>query len=140
MLYYGDGAILEDSNDKKIMEYKQVILIRTDLDMSCGKKCVQVSHASMMVCDDAEIMTNCLIEKWKREGMRKVVLKVPDLKTLLSLKTDIEKLGLVTHVVEDFGLTQLEPNTITALGVEPVEANSKTGQDLNHITGSLKLL
>lgn len=33
------------------IEYKQVILIRTDLGMSAGKKCVQSCHASVSSSD-----------------------------------------------------------------------------------------
>ncbi|MFX1531469.1 MAG: peptidyl-tRNA hydrolase, partial [Promethearchaeota archaeon] len=32
-------------------EYKQVILIRTDLKMSTGKKCAQSCHASVSASD-----------------------------------------------------------------------------------------
>jgi PTH2 family peptidyl-tRNA hydrolase len=124
------------------MDYKQVILIRMDIDMSCGKKCVQVAHASMMVCDDAEHQSDDYKarEFWKEEGMRKVVLKAPDLPTLNEYERKIQQLGIVTHKVVDFGLTQLEPNTITALGCEPLRIDSKKGIALAELTKELKLL
>ena len=55
------------------MDYKQVILVRTDLKMSKGKVAAQVAHASTeatLRSDDQKI------KAWRAKGMKKVVLKV----------------------------------------------------------------
>lgn len=53
------------------MDYKQYIIVRKDLEMTCGKTCVQVSHASL----DSYILSNPITRKaWHNEGQRKIVL------------------------------------------------------------------
>ncbi len=64
-------------------EYKQVILVRYDLKLTKGKMSAQVSHASVESllkshADDRD--------KWRAQGMKKVVLKVKDLNELLNTK------------------------------------------------------
>ena len=120
------------------MQYKQIILIRQDVDMRCGKKCVQVSHASMMGADLCD--NSILVENWKKEGMRKIVLKVRDLIHLNSLTKLTDESGIPHAVVIDLGLTQIEPNTITCVGYIPVNEDSEKGKALNQITKELTLL
>src|SRR3989344_6276043 len=98
------------------MEYKHVILIRQDLKLPKGKMAVQASHASVGALlkshkDD--------IDKWKQQGMKKIVLKVKDLDELLVYKNQAEDAGLVTSLVEDAGHTVVKPGTITCLGIGP---------------------
>lgn len=112
--------------------YKQVIILRSDIKMSTGKKCVQSSHASL----SAYKKTNRkIIEKWESEGQKKVVLKVNSEKELLEYFNKIRKEKIPCFLVEDAGLTELEPGTITALGIGPEEE-----EKLDRITGKLKLL
>ncbi|MEM4282691.1 MAG: peptidyl-tRNA hydrolase Pth2 [Candidatus Woesearchaeota archaeon] len=113
-------------------EYKQVILVRQDLKLSKGKLSVQAAHASVGALlkshkDD--------IAKWQAQGMKKVVLKVKDLPTLLEIKAKAEDAGLAVSLVTDAGLTQLPPGTITSLGIGPDRA-----EKIDKITGNLKLL
>jgi PTH2 family peptidyl-tRNA hydrolase len=119
------------------MNYKQIILIRSDLDMRCGKKCVQVSHASLMGSDLGDPV---LVKLWKDEGMRKVVLKVKDLNHLLEIPHAADSHGIKYAVVTDLGLTQLEPNTVTCVGFIPLEENSKKLNYLSGLTKDLSLL
>ena len=61
-------------------DYKQVILIRTDLKLPKGKMAAQSAHASTEAVlrshkDD--------ISKWRNQGMKKVVLKVDNQKELI---------------------------------------------------------
>jgi peptidyl-tRNA hydrolase, PTH2 family len=119
------------------MNYKQIILIRSDLDMRCGKKCVQVSHASLMGMDSSP---DQVVKEWKKEGMRKIVLKVKDLEHLFDLWDKTVEFGISGSIVRDFGLTQLEPDTITCIGFAPYNTWSKEGQFLDNITKDLSLL
>src|SRR3989338_5864030 len=94
------------------MAYKQVILVREDLNLPKGKLAVQCSHASVASLvkshkDD--------IKKWQSEGMKKVVLKVNDLDELLLYKKKAEDIGLVVALISDAGKTVVEPGTITCL-------------------------
>ena len=61
------------------MTLKQVIVVRTDLKMSKGKIASQVSHASV----EAVLKSNKnIVEIWRKEGMKKIILKVKDLDEL----------------------------------------------------------
>jgi peptidyl-tRNA hydrolase len=64
---------------EEIRQYKQIILIRSDVKMDCGKKCVQVAHASVMGYD---LGRHDIVVGWRENGMRKIVLKVDNLEQL----------------------------------------------------------
>ena len=100
------------------MPYKQVILVREDLKMPKGKLAAQVSHASV----DATLKSDKkIIDLWKKEGGKKVILKVNDEKELFKYKQLAEDSGLKTALIKDAGHTVLEPGTVTCLGIGPDE-------------------
>lgn len=119
------------------MNFKQIILIRSDLDMRCGKKCVQVSHASIMGSDLGDPV---IVKLWKDEGMRKIVLKVKDLSQLMSIAHAVDSHDIRYAIVTDLGLTQLEPNTVTCVGFTPLEEKLEKSDYLNGLTKDLSLL
>ena len=100
--------------------------------MTTGKKCVQCAHASIGAYNKA---SKSIIKKWNSEGQKKVVLKVNSKKELLELLKRARKEKIPCFLVEDAGLTELKPGTITALGIGPDDEKK-----LDTITGSLKLL
>ena len=108
---------------KKLTEYKQAILVRTDLGMSKGKIAVQCSHASvssvLRVQEQDRVLNKATIKEWSLQGMKKVVLKVSGKETLFKYKTEAEKAGLKCAVVKDAGLTEIAPGTYTALAIGP---------------------
>ena len=112
--------------------YKQVIILRSDVEMSTGKKCVQCCHASLGAYKKAD---KSIIKKWKSEGQKKVVLEVNSKEEILKLHNRIKKEKIPCFLVEDAGLTELDPGTITALGIGPEKE-----EVLDKITGKLKLL
>lgn len=112
--------------------FKQVIILRNDLNMSEGKKCVQTAHASLGAYKKTD---KKIIKKWESEGQKKVVLEIDSKKKLLDLYKKLKEGKIPCFLVEDAGLTELEPGTITALGIGPEKE-----EKLNKITGSLKLL
>lgn len=116
---------------KENAEYKQAILVRDDIKLSKGKAMTQAAHASVAAIlkshkDD--------IKKWQSGGMKKIVLKVRDLKELLEFKRKAEDAGLVVALITDAGKTQLEPGTVTSLAIGPDKA-----EKIDKITGTLKL-
>jgi len=111
--------------------YKQVILLRKDIKMSTGKKCVQSCHASLGAYKKA---SKSIIKKWNLEGQKKVVLEVNSRQDLLKLYQKVKKEKIPCFLVEDAGLTELNPGTITALGIGPVGEKK-----IDKITGNLKL-
>uniref|UniRef100_A0A7C4W411 Peptidyl-tRNA hydrolase n=1 Tax=Geoglobus ahangari TaxID=113653 RepID=A0A7C4W411_9EURY len=118
--------------DLEKSEYKQVIVIRDDLNLSRGKLAVQVAHASIMGYELADPEER---EKWKMEGQKKIVLKVKNLEELMNVFERAKKEGLPTAYIKDAGLTEVKPGTITAVVIGP--APSKR---VDKITGSLPLL
>ena len=116
-------------------EYKQVILIRTDLKMGTGKKCAQSCHASISSADLVRIKNKEVWKKWKNTGQKKVILRVSGMEELKEVILELEKEKILHFLIRDAGLTQLAPGTTTALGIGPVVSKS-----LDKITGDLKLL
>jgi PTH2 family peptidyl-tRNA hydrolase len=108
-------------------KYKQVIIIRKDVDMSPAKLGVQIAHGAI----ESYIRTNPLIrDEWYMEGMRKIVLMA---QTLEELKNIVRGCPEAIYII-DFGLTEIEPNTITGITF-PIMLN----EDIDKITRHLKL-
>ena len=114
---------------------KQVILIRTDLKMGTGKKCVQACHASVSASDLVRVRNKSIWKSWRNTGQKKVVVKINNLEILKDIIIELEKNKIPYFLVKDAGLTQLSPGTVTALGIGPVLSN-----EIDKITGDLKLL
>jgi len=112
--------------------YKQMIILRKDLEMSIGKKCVQSCHACLGAYRNAK---KSVVKKWELEGQKKVVLEVNSKEELFKLFEKAKKEKIPCFLVEDAGLTELEPGTITALAIGPEDERK-----IDKITGCLKLL
>lgn len=112
------------------MNYKQVIILRGDLEMSNGKIISQACHSSLGSYRESKQKVR---EKWLSEGGKKVVLKVDSKKNLMDIYKRVEKKQFPCYLVKDAGLTELEKGEITSLGVGPVEEDK-----INPITGSLE--
>lgn len=116
------------------MEYKLVIVIRDDLEMSVGKLSAQVAHAAVTCALEAKAKKTKWFSEWYREGQRKVVLRVDGVEELRELKEEASRARLPCALITDAGLTELPPNTTTCLGIGPAPA-----KDVDPITGSLPL-
>lgn len=112
--------------------YKQVILVRQDLNLPKGKLAVQVAHASLDSYLKAKKKITLL---WKITGAKKVVLKVKDEKELLDFKRKISKEKIACSLITDAGKTVIKAGTITCLGVGP-ELEDK----IDRITGKLSMM
>ncbi|MFX0098319.1 MAG: peptidyl-tRNA hydrolase Pth2 [Candidatus Hodarchaeota archaeon] len=118
-----------------MFRYKQVLVIRMDIKMGTGKKIVQGAHASILAAEKTKRQMPSVWSGWYNEGQRKIACKVQTKEELFMLKDKAEKLNLPCAIVQDAGLTQLEPGTVTALGIGPVLES-----DVDPITKDLKLL
>ncbi len=111
--------------------FKEVIVVRNDLNLSVGKTAAQVAHAAVecYVKSDPRIR-----KKWMDEGQKKVVLSAgPE-----EIKSIIEKCRKNKTnfcVIFDAGLTEIPPNTLTCIGIGPDKEDV-----IDKITGSLPLL
>jgi len=113
-------------------KFKQCLIVRSDIKMSCGKSCAQVAHAAILAYERADSAAR---KSWTSEGQKKVVLKVKGDRALFELKTIAENAGVPAALVQDAGLTEIPPGTITALGLGPAK-----NETLDKITGDLPLL
>jgi PTH2 family peptidyl-tRNA hydrolase len=131
-------AIAERANQEDpIVMY---LIVRESLNMSIGKTAAQVGHAVNILCDKyTKYAVNCAIdgdndcsvlsfaesdiyEEWKANSYRKVSL-VADEKEWRKLK---EEFGKSMALVIDAGLTELEPNTETVIGLWPMKKSSRS--------------
>ncbi len=115
--------------------YKQAIVVRTDLNMGKGKIAGQVGHAAVLASEETRRRHVDWWKTWFEEGQCKVVLKVSSSSELEEIERKASSLGILTAVVQDRGLTQLEPGTVTCVGIGPAP-----GHLVDRVTGTLKLL
>jgi len=111
---------------------KQVIIVRKDLDWSKGKLAAHVAHASL---EAALNVDKELLEKWRRSGAKKVVLKVNRLKELIEVFKKAKEMKLPYALIRDAGKTQLKEGTITCIAIGPYYS-----EKIDKVTGNLKLL
>ena len=112
--------------------YKQVILVRKDIDMGKGKLVAQSLHAAIGAMRKVD---NETIVKWESEGSKKIVLKIKNIDEIKEIENKLKKAKMPYFLVKDAGHTQVKPGTVTALGIGPVEETK-----VDKITGKLKLL
>ncbi len=113
---------------------KQVIVVRTDLDMGKGKIAAQVGHACVLGAEHVRKSNPDWFKEWWR-GQEKIVVKVTSLKELEEIKEHAFSLNVPCSEVTDAGHTQIEPGTTTCVSLGPAP------EDLvDKISGNLKLL
>lgn len=113
---------------------KQIIVLRKDLSMDVGKLISQACHACLEASETTKKRDHSIWNAWKSGGSKKIIVKVFSLNELLDLQKQAKSLGLPHALIVDRGLTQLPPNTPTALGIGPWKAEM-----IDKITGELKL-
>ncbi|MHA1302381.1 MAG: peptidyl-tRNA hydrolase Pth2 [Candidatus Heimdallarchaeaceae archaeon] len=120
---------------KRVFKYKQVIAVRTDLKMSKGKTAVQVAHGSVSAYIKATKYYKTWAEAWLKEGQKKVSVKVGTEQELHELAHLAKEKDLPFAIINDAGLTELEPGTTTVVGIGPAPEDM-----IDKISGNLKLL
>lgn len=121
--------------NKTSEEYKLVVLVRKDIKMGTGKIAAQVGHAAVECALYAEKKDKKSFDAWFGCGQAKVVLKVDNLDDLKRYMSEARSVGLHTAMITDAGRTQIEPGTITCLGIGPAPVS-----DIDRVTGELKML
>ena len=138
-----------------VSEPKQVILVRTDLNMPVGKIAAQVAHASMgallkgsynivpVETDDAidDELVRCIpmdppTNLWLDGSFVKVCLAIDSLEDLLEIEAIAERSGIRCCRITDSGRTVFNQQpTVTCLAIGPDYSDV-----INKITGHLRLL
>jgi PTH2 family peptidyl-tRNA hydrolase len=122
---------------------KQVIVVRTDLNMRKGKMVAQGAHASLGVFvqdvvhdSDSVIDLSPSVLEWLRTGQTKICVGVYSEEGLMFCKERAEALHLPHYLVLDEGRTEFNGvATYTALAIGPADTET-----IDKITGHLKLL
>lgn len=117
-----------------MFRYKQVVVVRADLDMSPGKLAVQVAHGAIASAERARRERREWLDFWLAEGQKKVVVKVQSGEELLDLHRKASRLGIPCDLIQDAGLTELPPGVITVLAVGPAPS-----EIVDEVTGGLPL-
>lgn len=108
-------------------EYKQAILIRTDVDMGTGKVAAQACHASVSAVKKAWRSKNPAYKAWEANNAIKVCLAVEGEQALMTIREQARDAGLPTAVVVD-----ATERTVLAIG-------PGASKDIDAITQQLKL-
>ncbi|KAL5596395.1 hypothetical protein BROUX41_006692 [Berkeleyomyces rouxiae] len=124
-------------------ECKLVLVVRTDLGMTKGKIAAQCGHATLAcyksisrsaqnspLSKDAKIL-----RQWENLGQAKIALQTKSEDELMTLLGTARSLGVTAQVIQDAGRTQIDPGSLTVLGVGPAPKSQ-----IDQITGDLKLL
>ena len=114
------------------MGLKQVIVVRKDLKLPPGKLAAQVSHASL---EAALKSRRDVMDEWRSDGAKKVVLKVESLEELKKYEALARKEKLVSALITDAGHTTIPAGTVTCLGIGPDKE-----EIIDKVTGKLKML
>lgn len=117
------------------LEYKMVIVIRRNLNLSPGKLAAQVAHAAVACALETKKNKPKWFKKWMDEGGKKAIVKVERVDDFYPLKEKAEKLDIVTYVVVDAGHTEIPAGTKTVLGIGAAPNNI-----IDQVTGDLPLL
>ena len=120
---------------KMDFEYKMVIVIRKDLNLSPGKLAAQVAHAAVICALETKKHNPKWFTKWQSEGAKKAVVKVETEEDFYPLKEKAEQLKLAAHIISDAGHTEIPAGTNTVLGVGPAPNNI-----IDQVTGNLPVL
>lgn len=115
-------------------QMKMVLVVRTDLAMGKGKVAAQCSHAAVECYRQGSQRGSKHMSLWFNLGQPKVVLKVTTEGELVNLYNKSKSAGLICSVIKDAGMTQLQPGTLTVLGIGPGPSD-----EIDSVTSHLKL-
>jgi len=103
--------------------------------MGKGKLAVQVAHAAVSAAEQARKYNKDWYDSWLRESQAKICVKVDNEENLRELKGRVDEAGIPNYLIQDAGLTQLDPGTTTCLGIGRLPTKIA-----DRYTGDLKLL
>jgi len=129
---------------------KQVIVLRTDLNMRKGKMVAQGCHCSMKVFFDRfnyfnpigndpayiDMTLTPAMEEWYKGAFTKVVVGVDSEEAIYQLAEQAKKLDIPHAVIVDNGFTEFHGNkTTTCIAIGP-----DYSEKIDQITKDLKLI
>uniref|UniRef100_A0A2S2NZJ7 peptidyl-tRNA hydrolase n=1 Tax=Schizaphis graminum TaxID=13262 RepID=A0A2S2NZJ7_SCHGA len=132
--------VVEDDGDQLwedvTVANKMVIVINTGLKMSVGKIASQAAHAALGLYEVIKERTDLSSDliSWNEQGSRKIVVEANNTNQIIKVCSEGKIHNIPFFCVHDAGLTEVEPNSFTAL------AFFGSDQELKPVTGKLRLL
>ncbi|MCR8487881.1 MAG: aminoacyl-tRNA hydrolase, partial [Crenarchaeota archaeon] len=105
------------------------------LGLSVGKLAAHVAHAAIEGFLVVQKIRPEISELWIKQGQKKVVLLVENLRELLNRYEKSKIIGVPSAVITDAGLTEIPPGTVTVLVLGPWFENQ-----IDKVSGDLPLL
>lgn len=116
------------------LKFKQVIIMRTDLNMRKGKMIAQGAHAATTIFSTWFHKYKAIFSRWEQQGQKKICVSVNSEEELIEI---YKKTGtLPSSLITDYGLTEFHgKNTLTCCAIGPY-----VDSEIDQFTGHLKLL
>ena len=127
-----DNHILKGSSK---MDFKQIIVVRSDLKMGKGKIAAQVAHASISSFELVKKTNPTVADEWYKNGMPKIVLKVDSFKSFIQYFNLAKDRGIPVIIISDAGNTQVAPGSKTCFAAGPWYSD-----ELDSVFSKLRLL
>ena len=110
--------------------YKCVVLVRKDLNMTKGKVCAQTAHATISMCVDCGEKEK--FKRWRTQGEPVIVLYVSNKSAMDNICTIAQRKKIYVHQVIDAGHTEVAPgtNTVSILGPDSLTKIEKLTKQL----------
>ena len=100
--------------------YKVVVLVRTDLEMSAEKVAAQVGHAAIAAYRQGKPTE---VQTWQSTGEALIVLKANSQQMMAVLGKRAQEAGLDVNSIQDAGRTEMEPGSMTVMAIGPAEVS-----------------
>lgn len=114
--------------------YRQIIVMRNDLNMRKGKMVAQGAHASLKVT--LENLDSPNVKAWLADSFTKIALRVESEQELKDIYNSAKAAGIICSIILDAGKTEFAGvPTLTCCAIGPA-----TKDEIDKITGHLRLL
>lgn len=134
-LFYDEKYPIRDDYERSQRPFKLLLCVNMELKMGHGKIAAQCGHATMGAYTISRKYCRSGLRAWEQTGVAKIALKVPKESDMYELYEKAKAAGLVAHIVQDAGHTQIAAGSRTVLAVGPAPA-----QVLDPLFSHLKLL
>ena len=117
---------------------KQILVLRTDLNMRKGKMVAQGAHASMAVLTQFKSVDEYpeVLTDWLANSFTKICVGIGSEAELLFIYHRAKSAGILCSLIEDNGTTEFRGvKTATCIAIGPDKAAL-----IDQLTGQLKLL
>ena len=109
-----------------------VVIVRNDLNMSCGKISAQCCHG---VAQAIKGSSKHVVREWMKHGEKMIILQTNTISQLDQFKKQANKHKLFAKIIYDAGHTEVDVNTPTVCVIGPDREDI-----ISPITKNLKLL